>query len=132
MQLRRRLRVQARRHDVCRPLREPRHWAVQVRRNMFFRHTELDKPRKERRDRQVAALAGLGDWLRGLLLHKYEEKAEEWCEELGVGLLEEVFLGWADIADALDSKPLERRRLIHDRKEAAAGVAAKAADAARK
>mmetsp|Transcript_44179 Transcript_44179/g.127805 ORF Transcript_44179/g.127805 Transcript_44179/m.127805 type:complete len:846 (+) Transcript_44179:226-2763(+) len=54
---------------------------------------------------------GLGEWLRGLSLQKYEARAVEWCLEMGAVSLEEVEEEWEDLAEALALKPLERKRL---------------------
>eukprot|EP00972_Heterocapsa_arctica_P059392 8758596-Heterocapsa_arctica.AAC.1 len=77
-------------------------------------------------------VAGLGDWLRGLQLQKYEKKAEDWCEDMGSASLEEVTDDWEALADALGLKPHERKRIAKERDRAAAEVAAEDADTARK
>mmetsp|Transcript_122291 Transcript_122291/g.237842 ORF Transcript_122291/g.237842 Transcript_122291/m.237842 type:complete len:856 (+) Transcript_122291:73-2640(+) len=57
------------------------------------------------------AVEGLADWLRGLSLQQYQERAIKWCQEMGALDVHEIEENWEDFADALSLKRLERNRL---------------------
>jgi serine/threonine protein kinase len=54
---------------------------------------------------------GLREWLRGLSLEQYYDRALEWCDEFGAAHLNEVQEEWEDFAQSLPLKNLERKRL---------------------
>jgi len=57
------------------------------------------------------AVEGLADWLQGMSLLKYHERAIEWCQEMGALDVYEIEENWELFADELSLKPLERKRL---------------------
>ena len=54
---------------------------------------------------------GLGAFLAERRLEQYAEAAEAWCRDMGAVDLAEVEANEDDFADALQLKPLERKRL---------------------
>jgi len=67
----------------------------------------------ESRDQEphAEAVEGLTTWLKGLSLQQYQERAIEWCQEMGALDVNEIEEEWEDFADALSLKRLERNRL---------------------
>eukprot|EP00811_Abedinium_folium_P031131 NODE_503_length_2982_cov_63.584588.p1 GENE.NODE_503_length_2982_cov_63.584588~~NODE_503_length_2982_cov_63.584588.p1 ORF type:complete len:827 (-),score=234.66 NODE_503_length_2982_cov_63.584588:275-2755(-) len=57
------------------------------------------------------AVRGLYNWLDGLRLTQYENKAVEWCDQMGAADVDEVIENWQDLCDVLSLKPLERKRI---------------------
>jgi len=56
----------------------------------------------------------LNEWLSKLRLSKYEQAALDWCHKMGAVELSEVKESWQDLADTLELKQLERKRMEKD------------------
>lgn len=53
----------------------------------------------------------MAKFLEGARLSKYLKQALEWCEAQGANSIEDIAENWEDFAEAMDMKPLERKRL---------------------
>jgi len=74
-----------------------------------------DKIRQRKEEKAAAkedAVPGLESYLRNLRLQPYTAKAKAWCASMGAVSLEELAENAEDFADALECKPLERKRLL--------------------
>ena len=58
-----------------------------------------------------AKIHGLDQWLASMSLQKHLQAAILWCHEEGAVSMKEVSENWQDLAEALNLKPLEKKRM---------------------
>eukprot|EP00397_Hematodinium_sp_SG-2012_P050335 GEMP01058450.1.p2 GENE.GEMP01058450.1~~GEMP01058450.1.p2 ORF type:complete len:207 (+),score=34.10 GEMP01058450.1:43-663(+) len=57
----------------------------------------------------------LASFLRELQLEQYADAADKWCVEMGAAFFQEIWEERHDLAEALNLKPLEKKRLMGER-----------------
>ena len=62
-----------------------------------------------------ANIPGLREWLASMSLEKHLPAAILWCHEQGAVSMKEVSENWQDVAEALNLKPLEKKRMERER-----------------
>mmetsp|Transcript_26519 Transcript_26519/g.74888 ORF Transcript_26519/g.74888 Transcript_26519/m.74888 type:complete len:680 (-) Transcript_26519:42-2081(-) len=73
--------------------------------------------RLEAMKRTKDKIKGLTAWVVDLQLEQYLEKIQSWCHAMGARSLDEIKLNWQELADDLELKPLEWKRLRADVKK---------------